>query len=412
MSTPETTAAPSRRSILTGSLAAAAGGSVLAGGAAALLLSGQDHGENAPAAAPASVADSTVPFYGARQAGVVTPAQAFASMLGFRLRDGLSTDDLRRLLRVLTEDSAALAAGTAPFNDVEPEMVPRPASLTVTFGFGERVFDVVRPAAKPAWLAPLPAFRIDELRPQYTGGDLFLQVCGDDELTVRHAARHLLKACRTTCTVAWIQDGFRQRSDVAPAGVSQRNLFGQVDGSANPRGADLEAVVFGAAAGGTVKPWTENGTSLVLRRIDMNLDTWDRTDRPGREAAVGRTLDTGAPLTGGRESDPVDLEAKGPLGFPVIPAEAHARRAAAPAKNPEQRMHRRVYNYEVSTGAAYETGLLFASYQADVARQFLPVQKRLAELDALNQWTTPIGSAVFAIPPGCSEGGFIGDFLF
>ena len=30
----------------------------------------------------------------------------------------------------------------------------------------------------------------------------------------------------------------------------------------------------------------------------------------------------------------------------------------------------------------------------------------------LNTWTVPIGSAVFAIPPGCEEGGFIGDGLF
>ena len=30
----------------------------------------------------------------------------------------------------------------------------------------------------------------------------------------------------------------------------------------------------------------------------------------------------------------------------------------------------------------------------------------------LNEWTTPIGSAVYAIPPGCAEGGFVGDVLF
>ncbi len=403
---------PSRRTLLKGSLAAAAGGTVLAGGAAAFLLPTEGTTpQPASAPAPAETATATVPFYGARQAGVVTPSPAFASMLGFRLARETGRDDLRRLLRVLTEDSAALANGRSPVNDVEPEMVPRPASLTVTFGFGSRVFELAG-ADKPAWLKPLPAFRIDELKPQYTGGDLFLQVCGDDELTVRHAVRHLLKATRTTCTAAWVQDGFRQRADVAPAGVSQRNLFGQVDGSANAVGPDLDRVVYGTAAGGTVAPWVENGTSLVLRRIDMDLDSWDRTDRPGREFAVGRRLDTGAPITGGRESDSVDLNAKGPLGFPVIPAEAHTRRAAAPSSNPEQKIHRRVYNYEVSTGAAYETGLLFASYQADVSRQFLPIQERLAALDALNQWTTPVGSAVFAIPPGCSEGGFIGDVLF
>ncbi len=58
------------------------------------------------------------------------------------------------------------------------------------------------------------------------------------------------------------------------------------------------------------------------------------------------------------------------------------------------------------------SGLLFASYQADVDRQFLPIQRRLDESDMLNEWTTPIGSAVYAIPPGCAEGGFIGESLF
>ncbi|PPH25800.1 peroxidase, partial [Rathayibacter sp. AY1F9] len=57
------------------------------------------------------------------------------------------------------------------------------------------------------------------------------------------------------------------------------------------------------------------------------------------------------------------------------------------------------------------SGLIFAAFQADVTAQFVPIQKRLDELDLLNEWTTPIGSAVFAIPPGCVEGGYIGDTL-
>jgi dye decolorizing peroxidase len=31
--------------------------------------------------------------------------------------------------------------------------------------------------------------------------------------------------------------------------------------------------------------------------------------------------------------------------------------------------------------------LLFASYQVDITRQFIPIQKRLAEGDLLNEWT-------------------------
>ena len=64
------------------------------------------------------------------------------------------------------------------------------------------------------------------------------------------------------------------------------------------------------------------------------------------------------------------------------------------------------------SGGVSSTGLIFASYQSDPDRQFVPIQKRLDELDMLNTWTVPIGSAVFAIPPGCQPGGFIGDALF
>ena len=74
---------------------------------------------------------------------------------------------------------------------------------------------------------------------------------------------------------------------------------------------------------------------------------------------------------------------------------------------------RRGWNYdEAPTGSAIsDSGLLFLSYQADVDRQFVPLQRRLDELDLLNEWTTPIGSAVFAIVPGCAPGGYLGETL-
>ena len=59
-----------------------------------------------------------------------------------------------------------------------------------------------------------------------------------------------------------------------------------------------------------------------------------------------------------------------------------------------------------------DAGLMFASYQADIERQYKPIQKRLAEGDLLNEWTFPVGSTVWAIPPGASEGGYIGETLF
>ena len=68
---------------------------------------------------------------------------------------------------------------------------------------------------------------------------------------------------------------------------------------------------------------------------------------------------------------------------------AHIARARD-GLGPEVQIHRRTFNYE--TGAGGDSGLLFASFQADIERQFLPIQRRLAEVDLLNEWTTPIGS--------------------
>jgi dye decolorizing peroxidase len=144
----------------------------------------------------------------------------------------------------------------------------------------------------------------------------------------------------------------------------------------------------------------------------MNLDTWDEVDRGAREFAVGRRLDTGAPLTGEREHDEPDFAAKDRLGFPTIHDLAHIRRARA--ADPGERIFRRGYNYDVPStdpGSVSESGLVFISFQADVSRQFTPMQERLAKADLLNIWTTPIGSAVFAVPPGCAPDGYIGETL-
>lgn len=81
--------------------------------------------------------------------------------------------------------------------------------------------------------------------------------------------------------------------------------------------------------------------------------------------------------------------------------------ARARPRNADEQFLRRGYNYDDGDGS----GLIFASYQADVDRQFVPVQQRLAEHDALNPWITPIGSAVFAIPPGFGADGYPGETL-
>lgn len=357
-------------------------------------------------AAEAPHGQTVEPFYGPHQAGIATDAQAHATLLAFDLREATDREALRRMMQLLTDDAARLTQGVPALADSEPELALHPARLTITFGFGPEF--VARAGGEvPEWLVPLPNFRIDDLQEEFSHGDFFVQIASDDPTTVAHAVRMIVKDTRGFAAPRWQQRGFRHSHGTHKPGVTMRNLFGQVDGTGNtvPGTDDFNFVVWSDAG------WLAGGTSLVLRRIRMDLDTWDHVGRSDRELSVGRRLDNGAPLTGQEEHDALDLNAEDANGRPIIPPYAHARRARS--EDPRQRIYRRGYNYDDAPAAGEDenSGLLFMAFQADVNEQFLPLQRRLEELDLLNLWTTPVGSAVFAIPPGCEEGGYIGETL-
>src|SRR5699024_5598734 len=371
-------------------------------------------------AARLRIGSDTLPFHGAHQTGVTAEPQAHATLVALNLRESADRDAIRRLLRVLTDDAARLTQGRGALADTEPELAQTPARLTVTLGFGpELVRRVAGDSAVPSWLRPLPEFSIDRLEDRWNDGDLLLQIAADDAVTIAHATRMPLKSARSTAVPRWRPSGFRRSRGSEKPGTTMRNLFGNVDGTVNlhPQDDDFAQSVWVADG------WLAGGTSLVVRRIRMDLDGWDRLDGPGRDQAIGRRQSDGSPLTGESEFDEPDFEAIGPHGFTVIPDFSHIARARGDDTRPT--MLRRSYNYDDDLtvdgfpdggtadpdGEISDSGLLFLAYQADVDEGFVPVQRRLAELDLLNQWTTPVGSAVFAIPPGCREGGFVGETL-
>lgn len=401
-----------RRDLLVGGASALGGLAVGAAGGAGLGRAGTtDQSGTGPAAgdaAPASdltlVGQVKHSFFGEHQPGIQDPPQAHGVWVAMDLVAGADVQTLKRLMRIWTQDIAQLMSGTAPYADFEPEMTRTTASLTVTVGLGPRVLElkgVTQP--KPEWLGPLPAFpTIDKLQDRWSGGDLLLQICADSPITVSHAQWVLTKEARTIATVRWVQRGFRQGYGVTPPGETMRNLFGQVDGTINPVKGTDDAVVW---AGSSAPRWLQGGTTMVLRRIAMNLETWEEADPLTRETSLGRRQRDGSPLTGSTETDPVDLHAKDRLGLPVIDEFSHVRRSMPHAPGRADRFLRRPYNYDDAPepGQLSNAGLLFIAYQADLT-QFVAVQSRLAEADLLNTWTTPIGSVVFAIPRGCREG--------
>ena len=157
---------------------------------------------------------------------------------------------------------------------------------------------------------------------------------------------------------------------------------------------------------------------MVVRRIHMNLDTWEQLDRAARENATGRALDTGAPLGGKDEFDEVDLDARNEFGLKAIDENSHVARAHPPVDSPHQKLLRRPYNYNLppspettKRGELSNAGLIFICYQKDPTAQFEPIQARLDKADRLNEWITHIGSAVYYMPAGTEGETFWGESL-
>jgi dye decolorizing peroxidase len=404
----------SRRKFLAG--AGAIAGSVALGGAGGAIAVRQIDGRrmdpnlDSPSSTASAGYSSIEPFYGIHQAGIRTPLQTYGAFATFSLLPNFDRDAARRLLRVVTANAAKLASGVPPLSDNDPELASGPARLTVTMGLGMDFFRRAGLGDKvPEGFVEIPRYGIDRLVPEWSGGDFLLQLGADDPMIMAHALRHLTRSIRTFATPLWVQRGFSGVTRTEGSAKTPRNLMGQVDGTVNPRSElDFDKQVWAPEQTG----WFRGGTMMVIRRIAMTLDTWDALDTPGKELAVGRRISSGAPLTGSDEFDVPDLDALGQNGLPVIPPFAHIRRART--GNDSHRFLRRPFHFDdgFNDRGDLQSGQIFVAYAASIERQYIPVQNALARQDILNQWTIPVGSAVFVIPPGCDEGGFIGEGLF
>lgn len=391
-----------------GFLGAVLGGTALAagGGGFGLGLAAATPVTARPATGSSVKPETSHPFYGVHQSGIETPSASFCAVAAYDVLAGVDQARLAAALEIISDDLARMTQGAPALGDTAPMLATAPSRLTVTVGVGPGLLDRYG-IERPAGFAELPAFAsIDELDPAYCGGDLVLLIASDDPLTVAHTLRMLTKDLRSFAAVRWVQRGFLDAAAHRAAGTTPRNLFGQVDGTVNPTAetADFDSSVWishGAWAG---------GTTLVVRRIRMAMDHWDTLDPAAMEAVMGRRLSDGAPLTGSKEADTPDLSALDERGLPVIRDRAHVRLARA--ESPDRQMLRRPYNYDDSGSGGTEMGQIFMAFQADLEAQFVPVQQRLADSDLLNEWTTPVGSAVFAILPGCGEGHALGEGIF
>ena len=397
-----------RRGFLAGASASAG---ALVGVSAGALIAGQQVASAGELAAQTAVLKRSESFYGTHQNGVELELQTFTNFVSLDLRIDTDRGAMKRWMKILTDDIGRLSVGQPILADAQPQLALGPARLTVTVGFGPELFSKLGlEDQRPDSLDTLPKFKVDALRDEFSGGDVLLHVSADDPIVLSHAVRTLISDSLAFASVRWTQQGFSNAQGVVPSGVRQRNLMGQVDGTDNPQfGTDDFNNLVWIEQG---PDWIRGGTILVMRRIAMQLNTWDKLGRTDKEQVIGRHLDTGAPLGSKNETDPLDLNAVDERGLKVIPNFAHVRRASP--TNPQERFFRRPFNYEVGTAAdgTPDVGLLWTAYQKNVNKQFLPVQKRLDEFDLLSKWTTPIGSSVWGIAHGVKKGNVLAEDLF
>jgi len=395
----------SRRGFLASGAAAAAAGAVGAvAGASAAGVAAEQNLET-------FAANREAQFFGPHQSGIELDIQAVTNMVALDIKDSVTNEDMLRWMRLLTDDISRLTRGEPVLADPAPELAIGAARFTAYVGFGPSLFAKLGLDSQlPEGFAELPAFSVDQLEDRYSGGDVLIHIAADDPVVLAHGTRGLVRDSMPFASVRWVQPGFAHSPGMIPAGLTHRNLMGQVDGTANPElgSEDFNSVVWIDEG----PKWIRGGTLMVFRRIAMQLDTWDQLGTPSKEEVIGRKLSNGAPLTGTDESDVPDLGARHPNGLLVIPEFAHIRRAA-PQESGE-RIFRRPFSYDngMNERGSMDVGLLWTAYQRDISKQYLPIQRRLEQLDLLNQWTVPIGSAVFAIPGGVQGSELLAEALF
>ena len=153
-----------RRHLLFGG-AAAGVGAIAAVGASQVASADKNASATDSSVDEGANGNSVVPFYGDRQAGVTTAAQAHGLFVALDLNVGTSKERLRALLKLLSYDPANLTQGKAALADTEAELALRPANLTVTFGFAPRILNLVASEKAPSCLEGFGSFFYRQARP-------------------------------------------------------------------------------------------------------------------------------------------------------------------------------------------------------------------------------------------------------
>lgn len=373
------------------------------------------------------------PFYGKHQSGITTAMQRHTYFMAFDLTT-LRRADVIALLQAWTDAAAILTQGPAAL-DVALDKMPQDsgamiglssARLTITFGFGPGLFQkdgIDRyglASQRPAALANLPRFTGDQLISERSGGDLSVQACADDPQVAEYAIRRIASLLQGRAKIRWAQTGFNGNNK---AGDTLRNPMGFKDGTVNMAAQNPDVTKLLLWAGAEGPAWMQDGSYMVIRTIRVAIEHWDQMTLGFQEATVGRHKHSGAPIGKQHEFEAHDFDANDAEGNPIVAENAHVRMAAA-ITNDGAQIFRRSFSYDNGVAniaerwppwhqvMTFDAGQLFLCYQRDPRSGFSKIFENMAKFDMLNQFTTHVGSGLFACPPAARKGEYIGQQLF
>ncbi|MBP3088718.1 Dyp-type peroxidase [Corynebacterium sp. sy017] len=386
-----------------------------------------------------------VPFRGAHQSGIITPAQQQMLMVAFDMTVSRKQDLISLLTQWTTatermmngeEINTPKVRDDVPPDDTGETMGQPPASLSVTFGFGASLFEHPQDGDRfgiahkiPAALrAGIPRMAAEKIDPDRSDGDIVIQICAEDPMVVLHAAHQYKRIAFGLASVKWMQLGYGRTSSTSQQQHTPRNLFGFKDGTANIKAeedpAQLNEHLWIQPGDDQHASWAAGGTYLCIRKIAMMMEVWDELSLREQERIIGRDKLEGAPLSGKKEHDKPDFHALATedmapgtggaqLNEPLINVNSHVA-TVHPENNGGHRMLRRGYNYTegINELGRFNAGLFFIAFVRDPRTKFIPILENMAT-DLLTEYVQHIATGLYVVPPGIADGDdYIGQSLF
>jgi deferrochelatase/peroxidase EfeB len=367
-----------------------------------------------------AVAPVTLPavrgWHGATQPGIADRTRGFTMLASFTC---VASDaaGVEQMLKDLGAQAHILCDGLSEGQLAQSSPPPTTGMLgsdtskgtTVVVSVGASLFDDRFGLAekRPVELVEMPFLVNDRLDPEWTHGDVLVQVAADRPDALAHAIRQIARATRASLILRWVMDGFNQADPSDRVGhVQNRNTLGFKDGTANldMLGSDATDFVWidSELNNGVEPAWTEHGTYQVVRLIRTLVEQWDRAPLVEQEMIIGRSKESGAPL--GRTSEADDPDYTDDPDGERIALDAHIRLARPRTAGTEhQRMLRKGFNYAHGFDKAgyVDQGLAFVSYQKTI-EAFMAVQLRLKN-EPLEEYTLPFGGGFFFVLPGVQD---------